>query len=103
MRNSTLAYALTNKAAIKLGDDWALSGLARRWWDGHQTLENQYRAELRGNIDHWLGRDPAKHTQLVLGADVYHYNLSPYNEPNLPPVVGWDNDLLVSLSLETRW
>ncbi|MCH7373159.1 hypothetical protein [Aeromonas sp. MR16] len=103
LRNSTLAYALTNKAAIKLGDDWTLSGLARRWWDGHQTLESQYRAELRGNIDHWLRRDPAKRTQLVLGADVYHYNLTPYNESNLPSVVGWDNDVLVRLSLETRW
>lgn len=103
LRNSTLAYALTNRAALKLGEGWTLSGMARHWWDGHQTLERQYRAELRGDIDRWLGRDPATHTQLVLGADVYHYNLALYNEPNLPPVVGWDNDVLIRLSLETRW
>ncbi|WP_270835833.1 hypothetical protein [Aeromonas sp. QDB30] len=103
LRNSTLAYALTNKVEFKLGDEWALRGLARRWWDGHQTLESQYGGELRGDVDHWFGLDPAKHTQLVLGADFYHYNLAFYNEPNLPSVLGWDNDVLVRLSLDTRW
>lgn len=103
LRNSTFAYSLANKATLRLGEQWRLAAMARGWWDGHQVLESQYGAELRGDAGHWLGSDPSAHTELVLGADVYHYNLAPYNEPDRPPVLRWDNDALIRLSLESRW
>ena len=103
LRNSTLAYALTAKARVKLGESWALSGFARHWQDGSQALQNQYRVELRGDVSRWIGGGPMKNPELVLSADAYRYNLNVYNRAGLPPVLRWDDDVTFRVLLETRW
>ena len=35
--------------------------------------------------------------------DASQYNLDPYNRPNLPPVLRWNNDLMIRLAFETKW
>lgn len=103
LRNTTFAYAATAKAALKLGESWALSGRAREWWDSHEPLEWQYTAALRVDANSWLGGGSMKQPALVLSADYYRYNLDVYNSPNLPPVLRWNDDLMTRLSLEAKW
>jgi hypothetical protein len=107
--NTTLAYGVTGSAKLKLGESWTISGWARRWWDSHQTLESQYKVELRGDASRWLdgrswvGGHSMKNTQLVFSADLYQYNLNVYNRPNALPILRWDDDALYKLSIETDW
>jgi len=104
LRNSTFAYAATAKLALKLGESWAISGRARGWWDRYNTpLESQYQAALRVNASSWIGGGSMKQPALVLSADYYKYNLDVYNRPNAPPVLRWNDDLMIRLSLEAKW
>ena len=103
LRNTTFAYAATAKVALKLGESLVLSGRARKWWDKHQPLESQYQAALRLDASSWLGSGSMKQPALVLSADYYSYNLDVYNHPSGPPVLRWDDDLMIRLSLEARW
>jgi len=103
LRNSTFAYAATAKLALKLNESWTISGRARGWRDGNTTLENQYTAALRVDASSWMGGGWMKKPALVLSADYYQYNLDVYNSPNLPPVLRWNNDLTIRLSLEAKW
>lgn len=103
LKNSTFAYAATAKLTLKLGESWAISGRARGWWDSHDMLESQYQAALRVDASSWIGGGSMKQPALVLSADYYKYNLDVYNHPNAPPVLRWDDDLMIRLSLESRW
>jgi hypothetical protein len=100
LRNSTLAYAVTANVALKLGDSWTISAWARRWWDRDGWLENQYTAALRVDTSRWIA---GKQSELVLSADYTQYNLAVYNHPTGLSVLPWNDDLLIRLSLETRW
>jgi hypothetical protein len=103
LRNSTFAYAATGKLTLKLGESWAISGMAREWWDSHDTLESHYQAALRMDASSWMAGRSIKQPALVLSVDYYKYNLDPYNRPNAPPVLRWDDDLMTRLSLEAKW
>jgi hypothetical protein len=103
LRNSTFAYATTAKLALKVGESWSVSGMAREWWDNQSTLESQYQAALRMDAGSWMGGGSMKHPALILSADYYKYNLDVYNRPDLPPVLRWNDDLMIRLSLESRW
>ena len=103
LRNTTFAYAATARLALKLTEAWAISGFARKWWNSHGTLETQYQAALRMDASSWLGGGSLKHPALVLSADYYRYNLDVYNRPDARPVLRWDDDLMVRLSLEAKW
>lgn len=103
LRNTTIAYATTAKLALKLGESWSLSGLARGWWDSSTPLEGQYLAALRMDASSWAGRDALKQPALVLSTEYYRYNLDIYNAPNMPPILGWDYDLMIRLAAEAKW
>ena len=103
LRNSTFAYAATAKLRLKLGESWAITGQARGWWDSHTTLESQYQAAIRVDASRWMGNGSMKQPALVLSADYYKYNLDVYNRPNLPPILRWNDDLVVRLSLQAKW
>jgi len=102
LRNSTFAYAASANLRLKLSDFWSLSGHARGWWDSHRALQQHYQAALRVDVGNWIGgsiRQPA----LVLSADAYKYNLDVYNRPNLPPILRWNDDLMIRVAFETKW
>ena len=101
--NSTFAYAATARLTLRLGESWTLSGRARGWWDGHRSLESQYQAVLRVDARSWLGGGSLKQPALLLSADYYKYNLDVYNRPDPPPILHWNEDLTIRLSLEARW
>ncbi|HEX3139283.1 MAG TPA: hypothetical protein VHQ87_04480 [Rhizobacter sp.] len=103
LRNETFAYAATAKLAVKLGESWTLSGRARHWWDNDQTLETQYQAALRVDASSWMGGFSVKQPALVLSADYYKYNLDVYSDPNRPPVLSGNNDLMIRLAFEAKW
>jgi len=103
LRHSTFAYAATAKGRLKLGEAWSLSGRARGWWDSHGALESNYQAALRMDVSSWMGGGSMKQPALVLSADAYRYNLDPYNRPNAPPVLRWNDDLMIRLAFETKW
>ena len=103
LQNSTFAYAATAKLALKLGESWTISGRAQSWWDRHQTLENYCQAALRMDARDWIGGGSMKQPALVLSADYYRYNLDVYNRANAPPVLRWNDDLMIRLFLEAKW
>lgn len=103
LRNTTFAYAATGRLALKLSESWAVSGMARTWWNNQGTLETQYRAALRMDARNWFSGGSMKQPALILSADYYRYNLDIYNKPNLPPVLRWDDDLMIRLQLEVKW
>jgi len=103
LRHSTFAYAATAKLRLKLGEAWSVSGRARGWWDSHGTLESNYQAVLRMDASNWIGGGSMKQPALVLSADSYKYNLEPYNRPNLPPILRWNDDLMIRLAFESKW
>jgi len=102
LRNSTFAYAATGKLAFKLGEAWTFSGRARGWWDSHGALQRHYQAALRADISNWMGGS-SKQPALVLSADSYKYNLDVYNRLGLPPVLRWNDDLMIRFVFETKW
>jgi hypothetical protein len=103
LKNSTFAYAATARIALRLGDTWTVSGRAREWWDHHQTLETQYQGAVRMEASRWLADTYFKQPALVLSADYYRYNLDVYNRPGVPPILRWNDDLVVRLAVESRW
>jgi hypothetical protein len=51
----------------------------------------------------WFDGGVMKQPAVVLSADYYWYNLAVYSQPNLPPILRWNDDLTIRLSLETKW
>ncbi|MGH8494332.1 MAG: hypothetical protein ACRERR_14695 [Moraxellaceae bacterium] len=103
LRDSTFATAVTAKAALRLGESWAISGMARHWQDSGQTLESQYQVVLRGDLSALMTGFALKQTALVLSADFYEYNLDIYKQPGLPPILLWNNDVMIRAALESKW
>lgn len=103
LRNSTFGYAATADFTLKLGESYSISGFARRWWDNQEALETQYKAAIRMALGHWVEGRSSRHSALVLSADYYEYNLSVYNHPTGPPVLRWNDDLMIRLSFVTDW
>lgn len=103
LTNDTFAYAATAKLALKLGESWTISALARSWWDSDNALETQYQAALRRDASNWINSASMKEPALVLSADYYKYNLDVYNHPNAPPILPWNDDLTIRVALESKW
>ncbi|MDN3919979.1 hypothetical protein [Roseateles violae] len=103
LRNSVFAYAVTGRLGLKLGESVSLSGMARGWQDGSQSLLSQYQAAMRIDASALMGGGTLKQPAIVLSADYHRYNLDPYNRPGLPPALRWNDDLLIRLAFETRW
>ena len=101
LKHSTFAYAATGKVALKLGDALTVSGRARGWWDRHGALQRHWQAALRLDVSSRMGN--SKPAALVLSADSYKYNLDVYNLPGLPPILRWNDDLMIKLAFETKW
>lgn len=97
-RNSTVAYELAADAAIRIGASWTVSGEALEWWDSHEWLQTQYKAALQVETGHWI-RDG----KLVLSAEFNEYNLDVYNHPGALPILPWDDDLFIRVSLIKAW
>jgi hypothetical protein len=100
LRNSTLGYLVAADAMIKIGACCKIYGQAQQWWDSHGWLQTQYEAAFHVDIGSWA----KKGSEIVLSAQSYEYNLDVYqrSDTNLA-VLGWDNDLLIRLSFETKW
>src|SRR5262249_35575694 len=99
LRNSTFAYTVAADATFKFGGLCKLVALAQEWRDSHGWLQNQF----AGAFD--VGTDGlVKGSAVELSADVYVYNLEPYQRSDTTlAALGWDNDILVRLSFKTRW
>lgn len=98
LRNTTFAESIAADGAVSLGKIWQLAGRAQGWWDGSEWLQTEYAAELHMAVD-----NSAKHSEIVLTAEVNEYNLDVYRTDEPLPVLGWDDDLLIKLYFVTAW
>jgi hypothetical protein len=98
LRNTTVAESLATDATIRLGAAWKLAGRVQGWWDGSEWLQVEYAAELHLAADH-----SADHSEFVLSAEVNEYNLDVYQVAGAPPILPWDEDLLIKLVFITAW
>lgn len=57
-----------------------------------------YSAELHLDVDRLVKRG-----ELVLSAEVNEYNLAVYQSAATPPILPWDEDLLIKLAFVTAW
>lgn len=91
-RNSTFGYTAAADVTIQLGTCCRMSGLAQEWLDSHEWLQTQYEAALHVGAADWM-----KGGELMLSADYYEYNLDVYQNPGAPPILPWDDDLMIRL------
>jgi hypothetical protein len=94
LRNSTLAYEVAADLTVRIGTSWSVYGQAQQWRDSHDWLQTQYKAALRMDASHWM-----KGGELALSAEANEYNLDVYSHPGALPVLPWDDDLLIRVSL----
>lgn len=94
-RNSTLAYELAADTALRIGASWAVSAQALEWWDSDEWLQTQYKAGLQVET----GRD----TKFELSAEVNEYNLDVHNRAGALPILPWDDDLFIRVSVTKAW
>jgi hypothetical protein len=97
-RNNALGFTVAGDLMIRIGSCCKLGGQAQEWWDtnGGEWLQTQYEAAFHFDAGHWK-----KESEVVLSADAYEYNLDVYQRPGDPPILPWDNDLLVRLFFKT--
>jgi len=101
--NNTRAYSFAARLGLQLGESWSLSVRAQRWWDDHMPLETRYTAALSLDVGSGAGGFLPQRSAVVLYADRYEYNLAAYNKANGPTILGWDDDMLIRLTLEIPW
>ena len=97
-RNSTFAYSAEADAAVRLGNLWTLSGMAQGWWDSGESLQTEYKAELRFDTDHWR-----RGSSVAFSADYTEYNIDVYAIAGLPPILPWDHDVMYRLLVGNAW
>lgn len=95
-RNSTVAYSVAGDVMIRVGERCKLTGEAQEWWDSHDSLQTQYGAAF-----HFAVGDEKKHSEVVLSADAYEYNIDVYQNPGGLPILPWNDDLLIKLYYKT--
>lgn len=103
LQNNTFAWSATARLTLRLGESWAVAGRAQGWWDDHRALETRYQAALRWDASRWIGKGPMKQPALVLSADYWRYNLEVYQHPGAPPILRWNDDMMIRLSLQAKW
>ncbi|MCT7948042.1 hypothetical protein Q4Q49_18685 [Shewanella sp. SP1S1-7] len=101
--NDGFAYSFMGRLGVDLTDKLHMQVAVQTWQDSEQWLENQYRLELIYQTD-FLGFGD----QLVLYTEHTQYNLDNYakmdvNSTGYLPILPWDNDTLVRLSLIIPW
>ena len=101
--NSEFAYTLMGQLGIDATAELHMQVAAQTWQDDDQWLERQYRFEMSYQTDFWY---PS--SQLVLSAEHTQYNLDHYakvdvNSADYLPILPWDSDTLVRLSLVIPW
>ena len=96
-RNSTFAATLAAEFQIKAGACCTIVGQAQHWQDADDWLQTRFSAVLHINSGDWL-----KGGEMMLSADYYEYNLDVYQLPGSPPILPWDDDLLVRLLYTIR-
>ena len=89
-------YTVAGDVTIKIGACCKMYGQAQQWWDSDEWLQTQYQAALHIDAGHWK-----TNSELVLSADAYEYNLDVYQLAGEPPILPWNDDLLVRLSFKT--
>jgi hypothetical protein len=95
-RNSTFAYTAAGDLMIRIGSCCKIGGQAQEWWESDNWLQTQYEAAFHFDAGRWK-----KDSEVVLSVDAYEYNLDVYQRPGEPPILPWDNDILVRLFFKT--
>ena len=102
LRNTTWVLSPTLEATLELGPRFKLHGRAQEWHDGSVWLETKYNAALD-----WDFGSVISHSVLELSVELTEYNMAVYFPANKPPgylpVVPWDDDRLIKLSLNKWW
>lgn len=101
--NDGLAYTAMGSFGLDITPKLHMNIAAQTWHDGDAWLEDQYRFDLTYQTNFW-----AEHSQWVLDIEHTQYNLDHYakvdvNSPDYLPILPWDNDTLVRLSLIVPW
>lgn len=101
--NGTFAYTFMGSVGANVTPKLHMQVAAQTWQDEDQWLENQYRFELSYQTDFWR-----PNSVLMLSAEYTQYNLDHYakvdvNSAEYLPILPWDSDTLVRLSLVVPW
>lgn len=97
--NKEFAYTLMGSFGADVTPKLHMSFAAQTWHDGDAWLEDQYRFDLTYQTDFW-----AEHSQWVLNVEHTQYNLDHYAKSDMDlPILPWDDDTLVRLSLMVPW
>ncbi len=98
------AWAITPRleAALQLTPHFKLSGFMQDWHDGGTWLETKYYGALDWDLSRFLPR-----ADLALSIEATQYNISVYaptgKPPGYLPILPWNNDRLVKLSVNVKW
>ncbi len=100
LNNTVFAFSLGADGRIDLGRLWALYGSAQVWRDSSEWLETQYHFEVRFDSTALI-----KGSRIVLHAEYAKWTLDPYanmplDDPDYIPVLPWNSDRFVRLSIE---
>ena len=102
LRNHAWAITPALEATLQLTPHFKLTGRAQEWHDGGTWLETKYYAALDWDLSRVI-----PHADLVFSVETTQYNLSVYAptnpEPGYLPVLPWDDDRLIKLSVNVPW
>ena len=89
LRQTTSAGAVAADAAFRIGTSWEVFGHGEEWRDSDDWIQTQFIAGFHVAADRW-----GKGSQVAFSVEYNEYNLDRYSTPGLPPVLGWDDDLM---------
>jgi hypothetical protein len=102
LRNQAWVFSPTLDATWELTPRFKLRGRAQEWHDGSVWLERKYYTALDWDLGSAL-----PHSVLELSIELTQYNMDVYfpiaKPPGYLPVVPWDEDRLIKLSLNKWW
>jgi hypothetical protein len=104
LKNQAWVLSPAVEATLQLTPRFKLLGSAQEWHDGSTWLETRYYASLDWDLNHVI-----PHAVLEFSVEATQYNLSMYHPANPAaatsylPILPWDNDRLVTLSLNKWW
>ncbi|MGL4712414.1 MAG: hypothetical protein ACRCWP_07605, partial [Shewanella sp.] len=101
--NSAFAYTFMGSLGVDVTPKLHMQVAAQTWQGDGQWLENQYLFELSYQTDFWR-----PNSVLILSAEHTRYNLAHYakvdvNSSEYVPILPWDSDTLLLLSLVVPW
>jgi hypothetical protein len=90
------------EATLELTRHFKLVGRAQEWHDSGAWLETKYYAALDWDLRRFI-----PNADLMFSVEATQYNISVYHPsnpvPNHLPVLPWDDDRLVKLSVNIGW